>query len=140
MKTGLAKLVVPHTQRLLRSRHRNMVVEQLTEPEASFKEIRRVLRPGGRFLLHTPNLRACVTVIACRLPSSLKRAFARALDGRKADDVYRTFYRCNPEGALRRFAQNGQLTVVSIHHIPTNAAFARICPWPFELLSGSKPP
>jgi len=139
MKTGLAKLVVPHTQRLLRSRHRNMVVEQLTEPEASFKEIRRVLRPGGRFLLHTPNLRACVTVIACRLPSSLKRALARALDGRKADDVYRTFYRCNPEGALRQFAQNGQLPWFRFIPFPPKPLSPESAPR-HSNCSGSKPP
>ncbi len=33
----------------------NMVVEHLDHPERQFREVARVLRPGGIFLYHTPN-------------------------------------------------------------------------------------
>src|SRR4030095_86368 len=33
----------------------NMVVEHLADPVEQFCEINRVLKPGGRFLFHTPN-------------------------------------------------------------------------------------
>ncbi len=33
----------------------NMVIEHLDDPESQFREILRVLKPGGTFILHTPN-------------------------------------------------------------------------------------
>src|SRR5262245_13549436 len=55
----------------------NMVVEHVANPEALFMEVRRVLRPKGEFLLHTPNLAGYSTRLARLIPHSWRPSVAR---------------------------------------------------------------
>ena len=67
-----------------------------------FEEIARVLRPGGRLLLHTPNAGGYTTRLTRLVPDRLLAPLAGALVGRAAEDVYPTHYRANTEAALTR--------------------------------------
>ena len=48
----------------------NMVVEHLDAPGMQFAEIARVLKPGGVFIVHTPNRRGYATIAARLIPTS----------------------------------------------------------------------
>jgi len=106
----------------------NMVVEHLENPVCAFREVRRVLRTGGVFLFHTPNLHGYITMVNRILPHRISRFAAKLLDGRDSRDVYPAYYRCNLARIIRGVAVESQLDVKWIRHIPTTAVFARVLP------------
>ena len=106
----------------------NMVIEHLDQPARAFTEVERVLRTGGTFLIHTPNLLGYIAGTARLLPPAIRSWLAVRFEGRNEDDVYRTYYHCNTERAIRRAASESGLEVTDVQHIPTNAALQSIVP------------
>jgi SAM-dependent methyltransferase len=113
----------------------NMVVEHLPDPEHAFREIARVLAPGGLLVFHTPNAGAYPTAVAAAIPDGAKRLLARALEGRLADDVFPTFYRANSQSAITALGNATGFDVVALRLVSSGAVFARVPPLAFiELL------
>lgn len=106
----------------------NMVVEHLTRPDLQFREIARVLRPGGLLLLHTPNAKGYSTLAGRLVPEAAKRVLIKALDSRSPDDVFPTHYRANTERALTTVAAQSGLTLESCSLVATDAMFAVVPP------------
>ena len=106
----------------------NMVVEHLAQPTEQFREIYRVLRPGGIFLFHTPNLHSYVIQVARLLPDAAKTLLARLLEGRSANDVFPTLYRANTDAAIRSAAEAAGLAVEEIRFTATSPVFGRVPP------------
>jgi len=79
----------------------NMVVEHLDTPSTVFAEITRVLAPGGRILIHTPNI-LNYFALSHLIPRDLKvRILKHVGDDRPAADVFPTKYRANTPSRLR---------------------------------------
>ncbi len=70
------------------------VAEHLERPVEALREIRRVLKPGGRFLFITPNRRHYVPAIASRLGTGLHKV-VNSIRGRPAEDTFPTVYALN---------------------------------------------
>lgn len=83
----------------------NMVMEHLPVPSLVVDEAFRVLRPGGTFVFHTPNVDAWPTSLVVRLPEWVKKLLFPLADGRDEGDVFPTHYRVNTPGEIERFAQ-----------------------------------
>lgn len=86
------------------------VLEHIDDPVRLFAEVRRVLKPGGVFIAHTPNRYHYVPVIAQLTPHWFHVVIARAHQ-RAAEDTFPTLYRANSRGAIRRHASAAGLEV-----------------------------
>jgi ubiquinone/menaquinone biosynthesis C-methylase UbiE len=106
----------------------NMVVEHLSAPAVVLSEIGRVMRPGGRFLFHTPNCKAPVMRIAAHTPERLKKSLIRLFEQRREEDVFPTHYRMNTPADIQAMARQAGLRVERIEQISSAALTAVLGP------------
>lgn len=101
------------------------VLEHLQNPEAAFREIRRVLKCGGRFLAKTPNKWHYMPLVARVTPHAF-HTFYNRMRGRLASDTFPTFYRANSRKCLRSIAQSAGLEVVRMELVECRPEYMRI--------------
>jgi ubiquinone/menaquinone biosynthesis C-methylase UbiE len=106
----------------------NMVVEHLQNPDLQFSEIGRILKTGGLCIVLTPNAFGYPTLLARSIPSAVKNRAIRLLEGRSAEDVFRTYYRANTHRRLKELSEANSLEIVSIAMVTTDALFAVLPP------------
>jgi 2-polyprenyl-3-methyl-5-hydroxy-6-metoxy-1,4-benzoquinol methylase len=112
----------------------NMVVEHLEKPREALLQIHRVLRPGGHFVYHTPNIRFYMTFVASLLPQKVKNAIIRLCEGRSDKDVFPTRYRMNTLQATYKIAKTCGFRVVEFHSVNTSST-SEIVFGPFVVLA-----
>ncbi len=121
-------LELPFKSRSLDLVSANMVVEHLENPDVQFREINRVLKPGGLFVFHTPNNLGYTTLLARAIPEAFKTHLISYLQGRKEEDVFPTYYRANSAKRIEALAAASGFRVERIHLLASSAQLVMLFP------------
>jgi SAM-dependent methyltransferase len=78
-----------------------LVIEHLDAPKAALQEFHRVLKPGGRLAIFTPNLLHYFGAAARCTPHWFHLWFNSKVRGFDAADIFPTYYRANTRRRLR---------------------------------------
>lgn len=106
----------------------NMVVEHLDAPAIQFAEIARVLKVGGLFMFHTPNLGSYLMPLIRMIPERVKPALARLIEGRPSEDVYPTHYRSNSPRMIEAAVAGTSLSLEHLEYVTSTPTFTVIPP------------
>lgn len=121
----LTNSIIPYADNTFDVVFSDNVIEHVENPGVVFKEIQRVLKPGGVFLAKTPNKRHYMPVIARIAPTWFHR-FYNKLRGRKCIDTFPTFYKCNTRASVVKYAEKAGFLVKRIEFIEGRPEYLRL--------------
>jgi SAM-dependent methyltransferase len=115
---------IPHPDATFDVVFANNVLEHLDHPQIVFREIARVLKPGGRFFAKTPNRWHYVPLIAAWTPHWFHQAINQHR-GRQRSDTFPTCYLANSPRTIRRLADAACLQVNQVTLIEGRPEYLR---------------
>ena len=101
------------------------VLEHLEAPLTVFREVARVLAPGGVFLFKTPNKWHYMPTIARLTPHGFHR-YVNRLRGRAEVDTFPTRYQANSKGTIIHLARESGLLVEALETVEGRPEYLRM--------------
>jgi SAM-dependent methyltransferase len=116
----------------------NFVVEHLEDPQLTFREWRRVLRPTGSVVLLTSNAANPYLAAARVLPERARLLAKRVGPGAATRDVFPTAYRANRPQTLAGLLASAGLEPVEVAYVATLHRYAGERPGLGAVLRGAE--
>ncbi len=99
------------------------VVEHVADTDVFLSEVRRVLKPGGRFVFMTTNVRSPAIWFSSLLPTWLKASFRSRVLRYAADETFPTVYAMNTPARLELLAMKYGFRVQQLDRIESYGYF-----------------
>jgi SAM-dependent methyltransferase len=93
------------------------VMEHLRDPARAYKEIYRILKPGGYFIFLTSNLWDYAAIIAKLVPNRFHPWIVSRTEGRQCEDVFPVLYRSNTFRAVSSLCRLTGFEIVSFRYL-----------------------
>ncbi len=93
------------------------VLEHVPDPGAVFKEISRVLKPGGSFILLVPNLTDYVSLISMIIPNRFHKQIVSKTEGRNMDDVFPAYYKANTYSSIKALSESNGFGIAEFQYL-----------------------
>lgn len=93
------------------------VLEHVSDPDSVFKEINRVLKPGGSFIFLAPNLGDYVSLISKIIPNKFHKQIVSKVEGRKMDDVFPAYYKANTYSSIKKLSRKNGFEIVEFQYL-----------------------
>ena len=108
----------------------NSVMEHVQSPELVFRELARVLKPGGSLLFKTPNKWHYMPMIARMTPTWFHEYYNKRR-GRAEEDTFPTVYQCNSKSQVRKHAASAGLEVSKLRIVEGRPEYLRLAAIPY---------
>jgi ubiquinone/menaquinone biosynthesis C-methylase UbiE len=93
------------------------VMEHVVDPLQVYREMWRILKPGGHFIFLTANLWDYAALIAKIIPNRFHPWIVARTEGRQEEDVFPVAYKTNSYRAVRRWARDAKFEIVSFDYL-----------------------
>jgi SAM-dependent methyltransferase len=105
------------------------VLEHVEYPEKVFKEINRILVPGGKFIFLVPNFYDYGSLLSMLIPNKYHAKIVNKTEGRDIQDTFPAFYRANTFSKIKKISDENNFVITSFDYLgqyPSYFMFSRI--------------
>lgn len=93
------------------------VLEHIENIGPVYKEIHRVLKPGGHFLFLVPNLWDYVSLGSLMIPNRFHAWLVNKMEGRATEDTFPAFYKSNSRSAVSKLASQHGFDMLTFEYV-----------------------